>query len=115
MNTVLELMYRDAGNYKSFRTEVVSGEINTADWQSILATLDMGENFVAEQVGLTQPEASSGLDPELDHGFTSLLDVEDGPKYTDDGPTVSLTARELVTGFLAVDTWNPMLGANFPN
>ena len=113
MNTALELIYRDAGNYKSYQTEIVSGVISPIEWQSIITTLDMGENFVAEQVGLTQPEASSVLDPELDHGFTSLMGVEDDPQYTDDGPTVSLTARELVTRFLAVDTWNPMLGANF--
>lgn len=112
-NSLIELMYRDAGNYKSYRTEIVVGEISVDDWQAIVATLDMGELFVAEQVGLVQPEPSAGLDPELDHGFTCLVDADAGPYYTDAAPTMNISAADLVARFKAVTAWNPTLGSNF--
>lgn len=115
MNTVFELMYRDAGNYKSYRTEILTGEVSQKDWQAIVATLDMGELFVAEQVGLVQPEPSTGLDPELDHGFTCLVEAETGPHYTEAAPTLDISAADLVARFKAVTAWNPVLGGNFPD
>lgn len=114
-NTLLELMYRDAGNYKSYRTEVVAGEISVEDWQAIVATLEMGELFVAEQVGLVPPEPSTDLDPELDHGLTCLVDAETGPYYTETAPTLNISASDLIARFKAVTTWNPALGSNFPD
>lgn len=56
MNTKITYSYRDASNYKTFRTVVVQGVI---EWKQIKKYLDCGEYFIPYDVSL--PELQSEL------------------------------------------------------
>jgi len=52
MWTAFDYMYRDAGNFKAFGTIVLKGYLSTGDQEIVCTSLDGGEFFVAEQVGV---------------------------------------------------------------
>lgn len=50
--TVFNYLYRDAGNYKAWGAIALEGEVAPEGWNAALANLELGEFFVAEQLGV---------------------------------------------------------------
>ncbi len=75
--SILEYMYRDAGNFKTHGTLVLRGYEAGAE-AVILSCLEWGKQFVAEQVGIPSLCAAHwiavGEGPsELDHAYHEML------------------------------------------
>lgn len=51
MNTKIYYLYRDASNYKQNNEIVVEGEFTEEQVNSIIASLEVGEYFIPENVG----------------------------------------------------------------
>jgi hypothetical protein len=100
-NTRFSYMYRDASNYKQHGSVVLAG---TVTFDQIEHYLQDGENFIASQVGLVdlQPTDTN----EDDHVFCEV--TADDLEPTDEAPTTTLTAAELVQRFqkAGVDGWD---------
>lgn len=120
-NTKLTLLYRDAGNYKEYQTEVLAGEVTTEQLAAMAAKLDDGTYLVAEQVGLPTPSFANLGSPgwpraKTDHVFTTLADFEEAldegedlpdpaDLLTDEAPTLDLDVATLVARLQAITTW----------
>ncbi len=50
--TIFEYLYRDAGNFKSYGSVLLIGEITVKDRAEIEAKMESGEFFIAEQIGV---------------------------------------------------------------
>ncbi len=89
MNTRIEYLYRDAGNFKVYGEAVLSGEI--PDDLDLSEVLIDGYAFVPEDTGL--PPLREGLGPyvpDLDLDWHEVLLVE----RTEAAPTVSICASD---------------------
>jgi hypothetical protein len=80
LNTLIEYMYRDADNYKVFREEVLEGLLTEVQIEKIKSTLEEGDSFVPQQVGL-QPlqEELQKYDSKnwgVDHPWHDLLEIK---------------------------------------
>ena len=99
MNTQLEYLYRDAGNYKWFSEVVIVG---TLELENIESYLYEHQFFIPSEVGLSdlQPEELT----EDDHIWHEIVSLNE----TVDEPTVKISAVELVEGFKAAYAveWN---------
>ena len=103
MNSVFDLEYRDAANYRAGERVVVSGEITQDQIDEISRNLEDGQFIIAHQVGLPTPaeklHAEFGVDSD-DHVFTTLEQWEsDQPTIadflTEDPATIEMTVEEL--------------------
>lgn len=102
MNTKIEYMYRDADNYKKYKTVILEGVLTPEEIRDLLNCLDDGEFFIAQQVGL--PDAHfDRYDPESDHPWMTL----DGAfTTTNAAPTIKMSMHALLERFLAAkDNW----------
>ena len=99
MNTQLEYLYRDAGNYKWFGEVVIVGTLELGDIEPYLYEHQF---FIPSEVGL--PDLQSEELTEDDHIWHEIVDI----KETALEPTVKISAVELVEGFKAahVVEWN---------
>ncbi|MGA3028249.1 MAG: hypothetical protein ABSF98_26165 [Bryobacteraceae bacterium] len=97
MNTRIEYLYRDAGNFKQFASVVLEGEITTRDREAIAAALDSGEYFIPSQVGLGDLQAPFP-DPDLDHVWHEL-DVKSGITLTADAATCNMDVHRFASMF----------------
>ena len=70
--SVLEYMYRDAGNYKAWGKLLLSGSVSEQDNDNLIQCLESGQFFVAEQVGV----------PTL---YKELWQLNGGPNKDDHG------------------------------
>lgn len=122
MNTKISYMYRDADNYKTFRDEVLSGEITQKQKDEITECLHDEEFFIPHQVGL--PEVRFEQVTESDHAWFEFHPEED-VTLTNQDPTIDMTVDELVEKFQAAkgnwdeetfsDYASAMLGTTEPN
>lgn len=93
-NIELEYLYRDAGNYKLFKSVVFSNPegITLATFEeNIRARLIDGEFFDPTRWGLPKPKFDSFIN-DLDHDFCEYLQVNE----THIGPTISGTANSFL-------------------
>lgn len=99
MNTLLEYQYRDADNYKEYRTVIISGVLEFA---SIQPFMEREEFFIPAEVGLENlfPEVFS----EADHVWHEISTLE----MTDKPPTVEISAEEMISRFRRAheNDWN---------
>lgn len=106
-NTLLQLSYRDAGNFKRYMEEVLEGAITPEQVLQLGSALNDGYQLIADQVGLPTPsfEAHDGEDDwpskELDHVWTVLNAFEEGTPlaeslHTDRAPTLAMTVVDFV-------------------
>lgn len=99
MNTKISYIYRDAHNYKVGNTAVVAGEISDEDQDYIFGhCLDDDEWFIPHKVGLPEKtfvDLGYKYDADADHPYFELESME----LTDEQPTVSVTAEQLVERF----------------
>ena len=96
INTKMSYMYRDACNYKSHAEVILNGRMSDAQAAEILGTLDDGEYFIPEAVGLDAPRESV-YDFDVDHPYWELKPYDF--KDTDKAPTTDITPEELVKSF----------------
>ena len=94
-NTRVNYLYRDAHNYKVHNSEVISGRFSPEDIDDILDCCEDGECFIPDLVGL--PETKFGDTTMADHDWFELS--EGSFEETEDEPTVSITADELLSNF----------------
>lgn len=122
MNTKLNLLYRDASNYKTYHAEVLSGAITVEQLAAISAKLDDGVFLIAEQVGLPTPSfidvGNAGWPKrQEDHVFTTLADFEEaledgndlpspGDLLTDEPPTLAMDVATFAAKVEAVVSWD---------
>ena len=70
-NTIVSFLYRDAGNYKRAFDICIPGMITKDQIDRIAASLDDGEYFIPERVGLAAKRWDN-FDPQLDHKWCTL-------------------------------------------
>lgn len=114
---VFEYIYRDASNYKSWGEILLSGTPSQNNIELLLASLESGEYFVAEQVGI----------PTL---YQALWALSDGPNDDDHALHEFATLRaaneddkkslilfgdlsNLIITFQSVTKWDYSLSPNF--
>ena len=110
--TRIDLLYRDAANYKTASGVVFRGEPTPDLVARLTAALD-GDSIVCEQVGLIHPARTDNLfagrfpDEEDDHGWVEL-DPERIRAVTS-APTDDRTFAEFVAACeqAAADGWDP--------
>ena len=99
MNTNFGFLYRDGCNYKKWNEVILSGCLTSNQKSDIISTLNDGEYFIPEQIGL--PVERFGAITEDDHCWCELAleDIND----TNDPPTIEMTAEELYRRFMETD------------
>ncbi len=91
MNTHIEYMYRDGGNYKLFNEVVLKGEVTLEQLQEHFYE---GDFFVPSEVGLEDLQELPYR--ECDHVWHEIVAV----CPVKDSPTVELTASEFLARFV---------------
>lgn len=101
LNTRIEIMYRDASNYKERFDYVAEGALTLEQAKALIDSLDVNGNFLPGLVGLGAASWSSDGDDaayEDDHPFHEI----DGIELTSRPADLEETAAELVAKFVAV-------------
>lgn len=115
---VFEYRYRDAGNWKTEGTVILSGQADAALVEAIRQSLESDELFVPEQVGLDPLQNEHvlahkcGYDDDLDHAFHEFIGVRaiDTANETQHA-TLATTLESLADRFKAArkQGWNVSL------
>ena len=102
-NTRLNYLYRDASNYKTCNSVVLSGTMTDEMFKEMQECCEDGyEMFIPEQLGLDL--IRDWETTEDDHPYAELEDYELVP----DKPTTDMTVEELLEKFReARDDWHP--------
>lgn len=109
--TIFEYLYRDAGNFKSHGSVLLSGQISQSERDLIEGKLESGEFFIAEQIGV-EPlyeelyKFSGGMiqQDHVWHSFGGFRDVSDDDQIDD--TECWGTTSEFTKKFASVDGWN---------
>lgn len=95
MNTRIDYLYRDAGNWKTSGFDVLAGALTPEQTTALRRACDGGEYFIASQVGLPdlQPRGAatdSTFPTDEDHVWPELATIQ----ATDEPATLDLTAHD---------------------
>lgn len=75
--SILEYRYRDAANWKTHGQVLLLGSPTEAMGRALFASLEPGDLFVTEQVGIPalhgEHHASFGEEEDLDHAFHEIV------------------------------------------
>lgn len=93
----IEYLYRDAGNYKQWNTAYTKGYLTEYEIRELIESLDFGEYFIPEMVGLPEVKFDS-IDPELDHMWFEL-NKNDITYEKPQDQRVAYTSKELLARF----------------
>lgn len=109
VNTRVDYLYRDAGNFKTWNSVVVAGALPEGDLASLLDACEPGPDsrlFIPAQVGL--PEDRGGFAPDADMD-TAYFEIDRSSfALTVAPPSVILSARELAARFeMQRGGWDP--------
>lgn len=97
MNTVIEYLYRDAGNNKVWNEAVINGCLSQEQIDIVCSSLEDGVYFIPRFVGFPE-ERFDSYDCELDHAF---FELEPSWIHNEDRlPTVSITPQEVTEAFV---------------
>lgn len=114
--TVFEYLYRDAANYKAWGSIVLQGQVTPEQCQRLKATLEAGEFFIAEQVGLPtlyealwQESGGPTVHDHVWHSFDRLRPVT--AAEASQAPWGSVTA--LLACFTAITRWDEKQSDNW--
>ena len=106
-NTQIDFLYRDASNYKKWNTVIVKGKMTDDMIESIIDSLEDGEYFIPEQVGLPVERFENFT--EDDHMYCELDKF--GFSYVADAPTEDLDIETLCNRFKECKgKWDPTIG-----
>lgn len=113
--TMFEYLYRDAGNFKAFGSLALEGRIYDADSESIIAKLDGGEFFIAEQIGvpplyeqLYQWSDGPTASDHCWHEFVGFREIDDPEHYPNGG-----SAREFAGRLSSLNGWDLSLSPHY--
>lgn len=118
VNTRVEYLYRDAGNFKTWNSVVVAGALPEGDLASLLDACEPGPDsrlFIPAQVGLPEDRGGFATDADMD---TAYFEIDRSSfALTVAPPSVTLTARELAArfetqrgGWDPVAAWGRLMG-----
>lgn len=114
--SIFDYLYRDAGNYKSWRSVLLEGCATSADIEAVKASLDRGEFFIAEQLGIpaayAKPEARKKTPTEDDHVWHEFSELRPAQAHERVGEPWG-TVAELVTRFRSVTHWDERLSPHW--
>ena len=99
MKTKITYMYRDASNYKVHNQAILEGSMTPEQWDAINASLEDGEYFIPEAVGMPEERFDDGW-TEDDHHFFEMGSYE--PVLDDVPLDTFLTIDQLVKNFQAM-------------
>ncbi|MFN3702958.1 hypothetical protein [Thermomonas sp.] len=114
-NCIFEYRYRDAGNWKTEAAVILFGQIDTTIVDGIRKTLEAGELFIPEQVGLKPLQNQHFLahktdpDDDMDHAFHEFIGVRAIESKNDmQHPKLAITLEYLAAQFEAAGKqgWN---------
>lgn len=115
--SVFEYRYRDAGNWKTYGVLRIAGHAVGAK-HHLLACLDAGELFVAEQVGIPPlyeqlwAECDDGPS-DLDHAYHEFVDLRSATPGDASIPELGVSVDELLSHFDQVaGRWDVSLSPN---
>lgn len=113
---IFEYLYRDAGNYKTWCSVLLAGLATTDDMDIVKASLDRGEFFIAEQIGVPAAHArADGGKPvpnEDDHVWHEFSELRAAEADDIDGEPWG-TVAELVARFGSVQRWDQRLSPHW--
>ena len=114
--SIFDYLYRDAGNYKSWRSVLLEGCATSADIEAVKASLDRGEFFIAEQLGIpaayAKPREGKNTPTEEDHvwhEFSGLRPAQADERVGEPWGTIA----ELVMRFRSVTRWDERLSPHW--
>ncbi len=109
--TLFKYSYRDAGNFKSCGSVLLSGRLSQSERQLIEGKMESSEFFIAEEIGITPLYASlyaysGGMTDEdhVWHFFEEFEDVCDSDNIAD--MSCWGTCEEFAQRFELVSSWN---------
>lgn len=114
--SIFDYLYRDASNYKSWGSLLLEGRATEADLELLLARLESGEFFIAEQVGIPPLYAElwqfSDGPTEDDHVWHTFHELRqaDAEEITGE-PWGSVS--DLIARFKSVNKWDEQLSPNW--
>lgn len=116
LSTKFEYLYRDASNYKAFGHVLLEGVLSVAEREEIIARLEGGEFFIAEQIGVpTLYEMlyeSTGGPTASDHCWHEFDQLSD-EVVIKDGDRIWGSVEELLAKFRSVRAWDLRLSPHF--
>ena len=97
VNTQLEYMYRDEGNYKQWKTVILCGKMTKKEFEELMSLCDPDGNFIPEAVGLPFDFENAYLPFAELHSFNETIET----------PTTDLSVEDLMKNFRdAQAQWN---------
>lgn len=110
---VLEYLYRDASNYKAFGELWLIGSLSKEGRAALVDSLDSGEFFVAEQLGVPPLYEKLGERTVDDHAWHTFVAFR-GEYHLPSEVTIWGKAIDLKAVIVAAEMkWKPQLSPNF--
>jgi hypothetical protein len=113
---VFDYMYRDAENYKAWRSLLLSGVPSQEDIAALRTCMESGEYFVAEQVGIPplyeELWALSDGPTEDDHALHEFVELRSAKQEETETLPLFGELTKLLRTFQAVSRWDYSLSPN---
>ena len=114
--SIFEYLYRDASNYKAWGTMQLKGNASKAEIEELKNTLESGEFFIAEQLGipplyaeLWQFSNGPSIDDHVWHTFYELRPATE----REINVQVFDTVESFISKIRAVETWDKTLSPHW--
>ena len=111
-----DYMYRDASNYKAFGALLLTGGVNEDGLKRMVSTLDSGEFFIAEQIGIPalyeELWAFSDGPSEDDHVWHTFNQFRPPIEEEADLPVWG-SVSDLIERFERIESWNEALSPHW--
>jgi hypothetical protein len=117
--TVIEYLYRDAGNYKAFGELLLIGRIEVSDVAKLCSCFEGGEYFIAEQLAIPTlyeslwAQCESGPSAEHDHVWHEFCGVREAMKEEIATLEPWGSAAALLAALANVNAWDVSLSRNW--
>lgn len=102
---VLEYLYRDGGNWKTYGEALLSGHYTSAAVRQIVALLDADRVFVPQEFGFPPLQAlhafTYGVEADLDHDFHEFVGLRPATDIDLVASTPICTVDEFIVGLMA--------------
>lgn len=117
--SAFEYLYRDAANFKQFETVLLVGKASESDVQALESSLEGGEFFIPEQVGLhslqNRLQTLSPVPNRNDHVWHEMVALRTaGLRDLEKRWVVGLIA-DFVHAFRSVQTWDLSRSPLYPS
>lgn len=114
---VLDYVYCDAGNYKSFGSAWFKGALTVAECEELISSFEGGEFFVAEQIGVPSLYAAlfelGGGANEDDHAWHRFEGLRTQNEISDKDRPTGRAVGFLASCRAAKNNWRPEMSPNY--